>query len=71
MRVTVPKVLALGFSVMLVGYVFMVAPRMHAASAAHVPQAAPGTAAAPTFPPFPCRLTARPSRPRAGSLSGS
>jgi len=49
-RVTVPKVLALGFSVMLVGYVFMVAPRMHAASAAHVPQAAPGTAAAPTVP---------------------
>jgi mannan endo-1,4-beta-mannosidase len=34
-RVTVPRVLALGFSVLLAGYVFMVAPRLHAAATRH------------------------------------
>ena len=36
MRVTVPRVLALGFSILLAGYVFVVAPRLHAAATRHV-----------------------------------
>ena len=40
MRVTVPRALALGFSVLLAGYVFMVAPRLHAAATRHVSHAA-------------------------------
>ncbi len=57
MRVTIPKVLALGFCVLLTGYVFLVAPRMHAAAARHVA----GTAAVPS--PTAPAVTAQPGSP--------
>lgn len=55
-RITIPKVLALAFSVMLAGYVFVIAPRMPSSAAPH--KAAPAAPArpktvrnAPAFPP--------------------
>ena len=67
MRVTVPKALALGFSAVLAGYVFMVAPRMHAAVSrpiaaagpmTHTGRTAPSVAATPSPPAVPVEANA-------------
>ena len=58
MRVTIPKLLGLGFSVMLGGYVFVMAPQMPGKIASHITHAIGGGQArastarsAPLFPP--------------------
>jgi len=62
-RVTVPKLLALGFCVLLAGYVFMVAPRMHAAAAR--PAAPAAGQPSPTAPAVPVQANS-PAFPPAG-----
>jgi mannan endo-1,4-beta-mannosidase len=58
-RVTVPRVLALCFSVVLAGYVFVVAPRMPGLAAKHVTSTGAATQARPTAP-----VATGPARPK-------
>jgi hypothetical protein len=54
MRVSIPKLLGLGFSVMLGGYVFVVAPQMPGKIVSHIAHTiGGGQARAPTAPLFP------------------
>jgi mannan endo-1,4-beta-mannosidase len=62
-RFTIPKLLALGFSVLLAGYVFLVAPRMHAAAARHAVGAP--VRPSPTAPAVPVQANG-PAFPSAG-----
>jgi hypothetical protein len=68
-RVTIPKLLALAFTVVLAGYVFVVAPRMPSSSATHrvkAVAAGPASTVRPTGPPRPTPVKNAPVFPAPG-----